>query len=80
VIWTASGDGEAREAAVADGRKPERAAGRSAQSLDPVRGSEASRTRPAVALSNDATDETSTWLGRGVTTVVPIARPALPAA
>ena len=42
------------------GWKPEGAAGRSAQSLDPVRGSEASRTRPAVALSNDAANETAT--------------------
>lgn len=55
------------------GWKPEGAAGRSAQSLDPVRGSEASRTCPAVALSNDAANETATWLGRGVIAVVTIA-------
>ena len=41
-------------------------------SLDPVRGSEASKTRPAVVVSNDAANATATRLGRGVVTVVPV--------
>jgi mRNA interferase MazF len=41
-------------------------------SLDPVRGSEASRSRPAVVVSNDAANTTATRLGRGVVTVVPV--------
>jgi mRNA interferase MazF len=41
-------------------------------SLDPVRGSEASRIRPAVIVSNDAANATATRLGRGVITVVPV--------
>jgi mRNA interferase MazF len=41
-------------------------------SLDPVRGSEASKTRPAVVVSNDAANATATRLGRGVITVVPV--------
>jgi mRNA interferase MazF len=41
-------------------------------SLDPVRGSEASKTRPAVVVSNDAANTTATRLGRGVITVVPV--------
>ena len=40
--------------------------------LDPVRGSEASKTRPAVVVSNDAANDTATRLGRGVVTVVPV--------
>jgi mRNA interferase MazF len=40
--------------------------------LDPVRGSEASKTRPAVVVSNDAANATATRLGRGVITVVPL--------
>src|SRR5260370_1362129 len=40
--------------------------------LDPVRGSEASKTRPAVVVSNDAANATATRLGRGVITVVPV--------
>ncbi len=40
--------------------------------LDPARGSEASKTRPAVVVSNDAANATATQLGRGVITVVPI--------
>ena len=40
--------------------------------LDPVRGSEASKTRPAVLVSNDAANATAERLGRGVVTVVPI--------
>ena len=43
-----------------------------AVSLDPVRGSEAAKTRPAVVVSNDAANATATRLGRGVITVVPI--------
>ena len=41
-------------------------------SLDPARGSEASKTRPAVLVSNDAANATATRLGRGVVTVVPL--------
>src|ERR1700691_4565737 len=41
-------------------------------SLDPVRGSEASKTRPAVVVSNDAANATATRLGRGIVTVVPV--------
>ena len=41
-------------------------------SLDPVLGSEASKTRPAVIVSNDAANATATRLGRGVITVVPV--------
>src|SRR5262252_8600754 len=40
--------------------------------LDPVRGSEASKTRPAVVVSNDAANATAERLGRGVITVVPV--------
>jgi mRNA interferase MazF len=40
--------------------------------LDSVRGSEASKTRPAVVVSNDAANATATRLGRGVITVVPV--------
>jgi len=40
--------------------------------LDPSRGSEASKTRPAVIVSNDAANATATQLGRGVITVVPV--------
>ncbi len=32
---------------------------------DPARGSEASKTRPAVVVSNDAANATATRLGRG---------------
>jgi mRNA interferase MazF len=41
-------------------------------SLHPARGSEASKTRPAVVVSNDAANATATRLGRGVITVVPV--------
>ena len=41
-------------------------------SLDPVRRSEAGKTRPAVVVSNDAANATATRLGRGVITVVPV--------
>jgi mRNA interferase MazF len=40
--------------------------------LDPVRGSEASKRRPAVIVSNDAANATAERLGRGVITVVPV--------
>jgi mRNA interferase MazF len=40
--------------------------------LDPTRGSEASKSRPAVIVSNDGANATATRLGRGVITVVPI--------
>lgn len=40
--------------------------------LDPVVGSEAARTRPAVVVSNDGANTTAARLGRGVITVVPV--------
>ena len=40
--------------------------------LDPVRGSEANKQRPAVIVSNDRANATATRLGRGVVTVVPV--------
>lgn len=40
--------------------------------LDPSMGSEASKVRPAVIVSNDAANSTAHRLGRGVVTVVPI--------
>jgi mRNA interferase MazF len=40
--------------------------------LDPVRGSEACKTRPAVVVSNDAASSTAIRLRRGVITVVPV--------
>jgi mRNA interferase MazF len=40
--------------------------------LDPARGSEASKRRPAVIVSNDAANATAGRLGRGVITVVPV--------
>ena len=40
--------------------------------LEPVRGSEADKRRPAVIVSNDAANLTATRLGRGVVTVVPM--------
>ncbi len=40
--------------------------------LDPVRGSEASRRRPAVVVSNDQANAVAERLGRGVVTVVPV--------
>jgi mRNA interferase MazF len=43
-----------------------------AVSLDPVRWSEVSKTRPAVVVSNDAANATAERLGRGVITVVPV--------
>lgn len=40
--------------------------------LDPARGSEANKHRPAVIVSNDRANATATRLGRGVVTVVPV--------
>jgi mRNA interferase MazF len=40
--------------------------------LDPVRGSEADKRRPAVIVSSDAANTTAERLGRGVVTVVPV--------
>lgn len=40
--------------------------------LDPARGSEADKTRPAIVVSNDAANAAATRLGRGVITVVPV--------
>lgn len=40
--------------------------------LDPVRGSEADKRRPAVVVSNDGANRTAQSLGRGVVTVVPV--------
>ncbi len=40
--------------------------------LDPVVGSEASRTRPAVVVSNDGASTTAQRLGQGVVTIVPL--------
>lgn len=40
--------------------------------LDPVRGAESSKRRPAVIVSNDGANATANRLGRGVVTVVPI--------
>lgn len=40
--------------------------------LDPVRGSEANKTRPVVIVSNDAHNAAARRLGRGVLTVVPL--------
>jgi mRNA interferase MazF len=40
--------------------------------LEPVRGSESNKRRPAVVVSNDRANETAARLGRGVVTVVPV--------
>ena len=40
--------------------------------LEPVRGSEADKRRPAVVVSNDTANATATRLGLGVITVVPV--------
>jgi mRNA interferase MazF len=40
--------------------------------LDPSRGSEANKHRPAVIVSNDAANATAARMGRGVITVVPV--------
>lgn len=40
--------------------------------LDPVRGSESNKVRPAVIVSNDSANRTAERTGRGMITVVPI--------
>lgn len=40
--------------------------------VEPVRGSEASKRRPAVLVSNDKANTAAARLGRGVVTVVPV--------
>ena len=40
--------------------------------LDPSRGAEANKYRPAVIVSNDGANTTAERLGRGVITVVPV--------
>ena len=40
--------------------------------LDPTRGAEADKRRPAVIVSNDAANATAARLGHGVLTVVPV--------
>lgn len=40
--------------------------------LDPTRGAEAKKCRPAVIVSNDGANMTAERLGRGVVTVVPV--------
>ncbi len=40
--------------------------------LDPTRGAEANKRRPAVIVSNDAANQMAARLGRGVVTVVPV--------
>jgi mRNA interferase MazF len=40
--------------------------------LEPVRGAEADKQRPAVIVSNDGANSTAQRIGRGVITVVPV--------
>jgi mRNA interferase MazF len=40
--------------------------------LEPARGGEANKKRPAVIVSNDGANSTAARLGRGVVTVVPV--------
>ena len=40
--------------------------------LEPVRGNEANKRRPAVLVSNDQANATADRLGRGVVTVIPL--------
>lgn len=40
--------------------------------LDPARGAEADKRRPAVIVSNDGANSSAVRLGRGVVTVVPV--------
>lgn len=40
--------------------------------LDPVRGAEANKRRPAVVVSNDSVNAVSARLGRGMITIVPL--------
>ena len=45
--------------------------------LEPARGSEANKQRPAVVVSNDGANATASRLNRGVVTVVPVLRAGL---
>jgi mRNA interferase MazF len=40
--------------------------------LEPIRGAEAGKRRPAVIVSNDGANATAARLGRGIVTVVPV--------
>jgi len=40
--------------------------------LEPVRGAESNKRRPAVIVSNDAANHVAQRLGRGVVTVIPV--------
>lgn len=40
--------------------------------LEPVRGSESNKRRPAIIVSNDGANSVASRLGRGVVTVVPV--------
>ena len=40
--------------------------------LDPAKGAEANKRRPAIIVSNDGANSTAARLGRGVITVVPV--------
>lgn len=40
--------------------------------LDPTRGAEADKRRPAIIVSNDGANATAERLGRGIITVVPV--------
>jgi mRNA-degrading endonuclease toxin of MazEF toxin-antitoxin module len=40
--------------------------------LDPTRGAESNKRRPAVIVSNDGANTTASRLGRGIVTVVPV--------
>lgn len=40
--------------------------------LEPVKGAETNKRRPAIIVSNDGANETAQRLGRGVVTVVPV--------
>jgi mRNA interferase MazF len=40
--------------------------------LEPVRGNEANKSRPAIIVSNDSANAVATRLGRGVVSVVPV--------
>ena len=42
--------------------------------LDPVRGHEANKQRPAIIVSNDRANATAARLGHGIVTVVPVTR------
>jgi mRNA interferase MazF len=40
--------------------------------LEPARGSESDKRRPAILVSNDGANQTAQRLGRGVVTIVPV--------